>query len=145
MLRPVTSRARAVQNWVRKLLRRPGKPQVVQLGVASEINFAGSVTARVGWGPPPDPATDLAGYAAVVTQRINELHEKVQQQRDDFAAETKARTTAIRDAQAALTAEIDQVRALSRQVAVGGLRLQAGGWACLFVGLILGGIGNAVG
>jgi hypothetical protein len=30
-------------------------------------------------------------------------------------------------------------------VAMGGLRLQAVGWAFLFVGLILGGIGNAVG
>jgi hypothetical protein len=145
MLRPVTSRARAVQNRLRKLLRRPGKPQVVQAGAAAAIGIAGSVTARVGWGPPPDPATDLAAYAAVVTQRINELHQKVQQQRDDLAAETEARKTAIRDAQAALTGEIDQVRALSRQVAVGGLRLQAVGWACLFAGLILSAVGNAVG
>jgi hypothetical protein len=59
--------------------------------------------------------------------------------------ETGDRKAAIRDARAALTAEIDQVRALSRQVAVGGLRLQAVGWAFLFVGLILGAIGNAVG
>jgi hypothetical protein len=81
----------------------------------------------------------------VVTQRINELHEAVQQQRHDLAAETQARQAAIRDAQAALTAEIDQVRALSRQVAVGGLRLQAVGWTFLFVGLILSAIGNAVG
>jgi hypothetical protein len=95
MLRPVTSRARAVQNRLRKLLRRPGKPQVVQAGAAAAIGIAGSVTARVGWGPPPDPATDLAAYAAVVTQRINELHQKVQQQRDDLAAETEARKTAI--------------------------------------------------
>jgi hypothetical protein len=58
---------------------------------------------------------------------------------------TEARKTAIRDAQAALTGEIDQVRALSRQVAVGGLRLQAVGWAFLFVGLILSAVGNAVG
>jgi hypothetical protein len=124
MLRPVTSRARTVQNWLRKLLRRPGKPRVVQASAVSAVGVVTSVTARVGWGPPPDPATDLAGYAAVVTQRINALHEKVQQQRHDLAAETEARKTAIGDAQAALTAEIDQVRALSRQVAVGGLRLQ---------------------
>jgi hypothetical protein len=145
LLRPVTSRARAVQNWLRKLLRRPGKPQVVQLGLAGEIEMAGSVTLRVGWGPPPDPVVDLAGYAAVVTQRINDLHEKVQDVKHDLATEAEARKTAIGDAQAALTAEIDQVRALSRQVAVGGLRLQAVGWACLLVGLILGAIGNAVG
>jgi hypothetical protein len=54
--------------------------------------------------------------------------------KQDLAAETEARKTAIRDAQAALTAETDQVRALSRQVAVGGLRLQAVGWAFLFSG-----------
>jgi hypothetical protein len=59
--------------------------------------------------------------------------------------ETGDRKAAIRDARAALTAEIDQVRALSRQVAVGGLRLQAVGWAFLFVGLTLDAIGNAVG
>jgi hypothetical protein len=145
MLRPIASRARAVQNWLRKLLRRPGKPRAVQAGAAAAIGIAGSVTARVGWGPPPDPAIDLAAYADVVTQRINELHEKVQDVKQDLAAETEARKTAIGDARAALTAEIDQVRALSRQVAVGGLRLQAVGWACLFVGLILSAIGNAVG
>jgi hypothetical protein len=145
MLRPVTSRARAVQNRLRKLLRRPGKPHVVQASAVSAVGFVASATARVGWGPPPDPTTDLAAYAAEVTRRINELHEKVQQQREDLAAETEARKTAIGDARAALTAEIDQVRALSRQVAVGGLRLQAAGWAFLFVGLILGAIGNAVG
>lgn len=145
MLGPVTSRARAVKNRLRKLLRRPGKRQVVQAGAAAEFGFAGSATVRVGWGPPPDPATDLAAYAAVVTQRINELHQTVQQQRHDLAAETEARQAAIRDAQAALTAEIDEVRALSRQVAVGGLRLQAVGWAFLFAGLILSAIGSAVG
>jgi hypothetical protein len=49
------------------------------------------------------------------------------------------------DAGAALRAEIDQVRALSRQVAVGGLRLQAGGGACMFVRAHFGAVGNAVG
>jgi hypothetical protein len=57
MLRPVTSRARAVQNRLRKLLRRPGKPQVVQAGAAAAIGIAGSVTARVGLG-----TTTRSGY-----------------------------------------------------------------------------------
>jgi len=117
----------------------------VQVSAVDVFGVADSATVRVGWGPPPDPATDLAGYAAMVTQRINELHEKVQDVKQDVAAETEARKTAIRDAQTALTADIDQVRSLSRQVAVGGLRLQAVGWAFLFVGLILGGVGNALG
>jgi hypothetical protein len=141
MLPPATSRARTVQNWLRRLLRRPGKPQVVHAGAAAAIGVAGSVTARSAGDHHPIRLPTSPRTPAVVTQRINELHQKVQQQRDDLAAETEARKTAIRDAQAVLTGEIDQVCALSRQVAVGGLRLQAVSWAFLFVGRV----GNAVG
>jgi hypothetical protein len=145
MLRPVKEWTRATTNRVRLLFGRPAEPRVVHLGAASSIEFAGSARMTVGWGAPPDPTTDLAGYAKVVTERINALHAKVQNQDNKLADEADARQTEIRQTRSALTADIEEVRKLSRQVAVGGLRLQVVGWLFLIAGIVVGTIANAVG
>jgi hypothetical protein len=141
----VKSWARAAENRVRKLLRRPGKTIDLQVHDVIQMQESAVVDLTQAWGPPPDPTIDLPAYADVVTRRINHLHEKVQTQQHDLAAEVEARGTAIRQAQNALTAEVDEVRKLSRQVAVGGLRLQVVGWLFLLAGIVVGTIANIVG
>ena len=146
MLRPVRSWARAVSNRISRLFNRPdGGPRVAEVGMGGSITPTGTLGLKHIWGPPPDPATDLGAYAEVVTKRINELHEIVQNVRHDLATETEARKTNIRRAQAALGNEIDEVRRLSRRVAVEGLRLQVIGWLFLIMGIFVGTIANVIG
>jgi hypothetical protein len=54
----------------------------------------------------------------VVTDRINTLHERVQNQEHKLADEANARQTEIRQTRSTLTGDIEEVRKLSRQGAV---------------------------
>jgi hypothetical protein len=145
MLRPIASWARAAMSRVSALVRRPSKPVDLQINDALQIQVIEEVAITRTWNPPPDPTVDLTAYAGVVTERINDLHEMVQNQRHALAAEAKVRNGAIGKASAALSDEIADVRKLSARVAVGGLRLQVVGWVFLFFGIIFGTIANVMG
>ena len=145
MLRPVASWARDLMSRVRTLLRPQSKTVGLQVNDALQISITDEVTITAAWNPPPDPTVDLTAYAGVVTERINELHKMVQNQRHELAAEAKAREAAIGKESAALSDEMADVRKLSVRVAVGGLRLQVVGWVFLFFGIIVGTIANVMG
>jgi hypothetical protein len=130
-----------LNRWVGRLLHR-SKSVTVGLGLASEMNMTGSIRGKVTPGPLPDPASDLPAFADRVEHYIQQLYEMTQRTHDALADETEGRAAAEKDIRNRITAEIERVEGMSRQVAVGGLRLQVVGWTFLFAGLVLGTIGN---
>jgi hypothetical protein len=122
--------------WLRRVLRRP-RHTTVGAGAATAAGAALDARAKIGWGPLPDPISDLATFAAVVHERLNRLHSTVQDLEHALKEERKTRERADEEVRTDLSAKIDEVANLSRDVAVGGIRLQLAGWFFLLVGLVV--------
>jgi hypothetical protein len=112
--------------------------QVHEVGTATEVDSAGTVSARVTPGP-LTPATDLETFAAAVDQRVKAIYERLDALRDDATAETTARTKADRELAERLNAEVARVEGMSQRIAVGGLRQQFAGLLLIASGFILQG------
>ena len=114
-----------VNRFFRRLLRRP--PRVVYGRVASEIEVASSIRAKVTPGPLPDPSVDLSAFAEKVQHYIGQLYEMTQRTDHVLADEKEAREATDKEIRTKLDTEVTRLEGMSQKVAVGGLRF-GGDW-----------------
>jgi len=142
-LAPVTAAVRrqgaAVRRIADRLLRRH-RSVTVQVGLADDVGLTDSVRAVKAYGPLPSIADDPDGFADLVGKRLAELLERVQavdhRLSDQVAAMQERGERDLRDVRDRLA----HIEAISRSVAVGGLREQVFGWALIVVGFTVQGI-----
>jgi hypothetical protein len=100
---------------MRRLLGRPSRPQVVHAGVASSIEMAGSITARLTPGPfvlqPDQPPTEQLAAQAEYLNRLHAWIKREVEQRDQAieAERVQARTELQAEGQR-LERLVDEVR-----------------------------------
>jgi hypothetical protein len=132
-----------VEAALRRLLRRPGRPQVVHAHAASGVGIAGSVTARATPGPfTPDPTQSPAEQLAVQAEYLNRLRDWIMRevdQRDRAIEEERTRARAALQAEAERLdrlivkahGEVDRLRKLT----TGGIGLRWVGVLILLFGV----------
>jgi hypothetical protein len=132
-----------VEAALRRLLRRPGRPQVVHAHAASGVGIAGSVTARVTPGPfAPDPTRSPAEQLAAQAEYLNRLRDWIMRevdQRDRAIEEAQAQLRAGLQAEAGrlerliaeVSGEVDRLRKLT----TGGIGLRWVGVPILLLGI----------
>jgi hypothetical protein len=100
---------------MRRLLGRPSRPQVVHAGVASSIEMAGSITARLTPGPfvpqPDQPPTEQLAAQAEYLNRLHAWIKREVEQRDQaIEAERVQARTELQDEGQRLERLVDEVR-----------------------------------
>ncbi|WP_116952284.1 hypothetical protein [Jiangella endophytica] len=137
---------RRAWSWVTgRLRRRRHDPWLGDGGGGA----GGSAIARGGATAPGADAraavTDLAAFAAVVQSRLDGLTGQVGRLETELRTERQRRDSAVRGVRAELIGEVGRVEELTKEIAVGGLRLQILGWTLVLAGVVLSGVLNIVG
>lgn len=136
------SKERAIRLWVKLGGHRSATVHAVTGTATGTFKLSGTV--RVGWASPPDIEADPSGFALEMTRRADALHETVQVLREQLAAEEKARSIALESLQSNVVTAASVNEQLTRDVAVGGIQLEAFGVFLVAVGILLQGIDLAV-
>ena len=123
-----------------RLWRRPRDVRVVA-GTASGVASAfGSVRVAKTYGPLPSITAEPDEFSKAVDARFAELLERLQSTEHrliDDLANVKGATDQVRNE---LETRIGKLEDTTKQIAVGGLRLQVAGWALVFVGFFIQGL-----
>lgn len=137
------ARRAVVVAVARRLLRRPQSTTVRTVGLAGEIEMAGTVTARVSPGPfIPQPGQSLEDQIVMLARLVNRLREEVvrepQERERVIAAEREARRAELRAEAERLEATLRALRQEFeglRETTTGGTRLRWEGVPVLLVGI----------
>jgi hypothetical protein len=125
-----------LRAWLRRLLRRP---QVISVSAADSATLSGSVRAKARPGPASDNADEriarLERYVDYLDRDVDELHARIDRTAQEIAAAAKQGDEQLRR-------EMDQRDEQRRAALRPSLRRQAAGAVCVFIGLVLGTIGN---
>lgn len=103
-----------------------------------------SATGRVGWSPPPNIETDPAGFAREMAKRADLLHETVQALQERLAAEERAHMGAVDALRSEISSRASAGEQMTRDVAVGGIQMEAFGVFLVAAGIMLQGIDLAI-
>jgi len=110
-------------------------------GTASGVASAfGSVRVAKTYGPLPSITAEPDEFSKAVDARFAELLERLQSTEHrliDDLANVKGATDQVRNE---LETRIGKLEDTTKQIAVGGLRLQVAGWALVFVGFFIQGL-----
>jgi hypothetical protein len=139
-LEPLFRRVAAGTRHSRALLARVFQrhPRVVAAsGTAVAIGVATSARARVGFGPLPSMEADPAAFATAVEARLGQLLERLQDTDEKLSDRISAETSRVDADRAAIERRIGDLANTTRNVAVGGIRLQVTGWFFVFFGFFL--------
>lgn len=123
-----------VKTLVRRLLRRPPEPIVVQVGGVGVLTSTGRVSVRLGYGNLSD---DVAAALAELHRRTQDLMDRHTQVDEKLADEAEARGLAIKEIRAEFASAVGRLEAREQRIAVGGIRLQSVGLLLVALGLVL--------
>ena len=129
-----------VVRWMRRLV---GRPQVIELGAALSAESALSARAKVRPGAVDPDATERARIARLeryvdhLDLDVDELHRRIDTTADEIAQAAQHREQELRR-------EMDRREDERRQALRPSLQRQGVGAGCVFVGLVLGTIGNVM-
>lgn len=133
------AKERALRLWARLGGRRSA---TVHAGTATGTVgiITVSATGRVGWAPPPDIEADPAGFAREMIRRADLLHETNQSLHERLVAEQKAHAGAVDALRAEISSTASASERMTRDVAVGGIQLEAFGVFLVAAGIVMQGI-----
>lgn len=135
-LRPFVRAWRWLTRLVRRIFRR-GRKHVVGLGGVSAGGATVRARGRVGFRPLPS-LDEPAAFVAEVKDQIDRVHNLAQDIQERLADESEARRHANDQLRGDLDTRIAKVESMTRNVAVGGLRLEALGVALVVAGTVVG-------
>lgn len=124
----------AVESLVRRILRRPAKPIVVQVGVADMALTTDRLSVRIGYG---SLSSEVQTALAELHRRTQELMDKHTRVDERLAGETEAREEAMRAVKEELARSLASHESREQRVAVGGVRTQSAGLFLVVLGLVL--------
>jgi DNA polymerase II large subunit len=127
----------ALVKTLRKVSKRPTERKVHPTTAEGKSAPQGEAAVVVVPGPLPAAATDPLRFAAEVEERLNTLHRAVQDAASSIAAEAKTRQSTVDETHTSLKVAVAEVEALSRSIAVAGLRHQFAGWWLVTIGFLL--------
>lgn len=119
----------------RVLRRRPAR--TIPIGAAIELNWSMQANLQVAFGPLPSLAESPLQFVWEVERRLNQVHDIVQDLQQKLLLEAGVRKSADEDLRKDLQTQIEMAEAMSRSIAVGGLREQVIGWSCIAGGFLL--------
>jgi hypothetical protein len=131
-----------VNAWWRRLARRPGRVQEASVELSGTATLSGTLSVRKTYGYPRDRT--IKDFVATMHARTQELMTRSDELSDKIAAETAAREEADGDLATRIEAESARLDAMTRDVAIGGVRIQLVGLSLVSIGLLLQGFGQAL-
>jgi hypothetical protein len=142
-LGPMKTWPKRFGRFVIRLFGRGSQETRQRTGDELAIGVEEALSATAEWGPLPS-IDDQDAFRNEIQRRFNVL---LQEDRDIYqalGAEQQTRDAGDRTVHADLAPDIAQVRADTRDLAVGGIRLQFVGWLLLLAGVSLGSIVNII-
>lgn len=133
----VTVPARRVATSVTLRVRRLfGKPRVTGMAGTAFGHSTAKATLSVRRSDIPT-GVDLDAAIGYINQRLNDLHTSIEAVEQRHAKDTDEATQSLREMRKWSEGELLRLEGISKHVAVGALRLQAGGLTMIAVGVLM--------